>query len=147
MEEVQMAQIHTLTNYKYEWIHEAASLLTEAFPHSWTCMKEATDEVYQCLEDRKIALVAVEHGNIVGFIGAMPRYGTTGWELHPLVVAEAHRGNGIGSTLVQTLEKKVQSLGGIMIYLGSDDETGATSLSMGDLFEDTFEKITSITNL
>ncbi len=34
-----------------------------------------------------------------------------------------------------------------MIYLGTDDEDGKTSLSEGDLFEDTYEKIKNIRNL
>jgi len=33
-----------------------------------------------------------------------------------------------------------------MIYLGSDDETGTTSLYGADLYEDTFGKLASIQN-
>jgi aminoglycoside 6'-N-acetyltransferase I len=142
-----MFQINTLTLIKYEWIHEAAALLIEAFPHSWSNMEDASEEIYGCLKKEKIALVAVVDGHTVGFIGAMPQYGNTGWELHPLVVSKSYQGKGIGTCLVATLEKEVQAHGGVMIYLGSDDEFSATSLSNCDLFQDTYERITNITNL
>lgn len=45
------------------------------------------------------------------------------------------------------LEEEVYKQGGIIIYLGTDDEDGKTSLSEGDLFEDTYEKIKNIRNL
>lgn len=140
-------EIHTLTIHKYEWIREVSNLLIEAFPHSWPIIEAANEEVYRCLEGDKIALVAMEGGHVVGFIGAMPIYRTTGWELHPLVVSEVYRGKGIGSKLIQALETKVQAKGGIMIYLGADDESGSTSLSNTNLFDNTFEKIRSIKNL
>jgi aminoglycoside 6'-N-acetyltransferase I len=142
-----MSQIQTLTLIKYEWIHEAAALLLEAFPHSWSNMEDAVEEIYGCLEGKKIALVAIEDGHTVGFIGAMPQYGKTGWELHPLVVSKAHRGKDIGTNLVAVMEKEVLAHDGVMIYLGSDDEFGTTSLSNCDLFNDTYKRITNITNL
>lgn len=141
-----MVEIHNLTTYKYEWIMDAAALLQEAFPHSWTDIDEAKDEIYQCLEKGKIALVAIENKHVIGFIGAMPNYGVSGWELHPLVVTPNYRGNGIGSRLMQVLEDSVRSRGGIMIYLGCDDEFGSTSLSHCDLYENTLEKISEIEN-
>jgi aminoglycoside 6'-N-acetyltransferase I len=142
-----MIEILRLTADNNDWILEAADLLLEAFPHSWPDMEEATEEVHGCLEEEKIALVAVANEHAVGLIGAIPQYGTTGWELHPLVVSKAHRSKGIGSKLIAALEKEVLSHGGVMIYLGSDDEFGTTSLSNCDLFDDTYGKITNIVNL
>ncbi|HWT27455.1 MAG TPA: GNAT family N-acetyltransferase [Mobilitalea sp.] len=142
-----MIEIHNLTSYKYEWIQGAAALLNNAFPHSYTNLDEAKEEVYKCLEKGKIALVAVESSRVVGLISAMTRYGATGWELHPLVVNQEYRGNGIGSRLVKVLEERVTSCGGVTIFLGCDDESGATSLSNCDLYEDTYQKITEIKNL
>lgn len=141
-----MVEIHNLTTYKYEWIQEVAALLQEAFPHSWADMDDAKEDVYKSLEKGKIALVAIENRNVIGFIGAMPNYGITGWELHPLVVEPGYRGNGIGSRLIKVLEESVLSRGGVMIYLGCDDEFGTTSLSNCDLYENTFEKISEIKN-
>jgi aminoglycoside 6'-N-acetyltransferase I len=146
MIEVNIVNIHKLTTYQYEWIHQAADLLTAAYPHSWPEHKSAAEEVYEALEEGKIAMVATENGDVTGFIGAMPKYGITGWELHPLVVSEAHRGMGTGTELVKALEQEVLNLGGIMIYLGTDDERAATSLSGCDLYKGTFEKIINIQN-
>ena len=42
----------------------------------------ANDEMRSILEDGKLAFMAIEDGHLVGFIGAMPQYGVTGWELH-----------------------------------------------------------------
>lgn len=142
-----MIEIQTLTSNNTTWIYEAAAILVEAFPHSWQSMSEAVEEVEECLEEKKIAFVAVEDGHVIGFIGTMPRYGTTGWEMHPLAVAKVHRGKGVGSSLVKSIEKEVLLQGGVMIYLGSDDEFGSTSLSNCDLFENTYEKISNIKNL
>ena len=123
----------------------AADLLREAFPHCYSDCAE--EEVQTCLEPDRIALIAVESDRVIGFIGAIPQYGVTGWELHPLVVLATCQNTGIGSQLIQALESEVVSRGGLTIYLGTDDEFGKTSLSQTDLFEDTFPKIEAIRNL
>lgn len=51
------------------------------------------------------------------------------WELHPLVVAPGHQGQGIGRALLQALEHQARGMGLIGIVLGSDDEFFETSLS------------------
>lgn len=140
-------EIKRLTLKDTIWIQEIALMLVEAFPQAWKAIDEGLEEVEGCLEDGKIALVAIINSQAVGFVGAMPQYGTTGWEMHPLVVSKAYRKTGVGGRLVKELEKEVLLQGGVMIYLGSDDEFGSTSLSNCDLFEDTFEKIGDIKNL
>lgn len=142
-----MFEIKAMTSNNVILIQEVASMLMEAFPHSWQSIDEGKEEVEECLEEGKIALVAINNGHAVGFVGANPQYGITGWEMHPLVVLKSHRGKGVGSNLVKALEKEVSLQGGIMIYLGSDDEFGTTSLSNCDLFENTFEKINDIKNI
>lgn len=142
-----MIEINNMAVSSKLWVYEAASLLMEAFPHSWQSINEGVEEVEECIKYGKIALAAVEDGHVVGFAGANPRYGTTGWEMHPLVVANSYRRKGVGSCLVQAVEKEVMSKGGVMIYLGTDDESGLTSLSNCDLFVSTFEKIENIRNL
>lgn len=142
-----MVEIIKLDTSNTMWIQEIASMLIEAFPQSWQMMNEVTEEVNECLTVDRIALVAVENRHAIGFVGAIPQYGKTGWELHPLVVSKSYRSKGIGSSLVQELEKKVSLKGGIMIYLGSDDENSSTSLSNCDLYENTFERIENIKNL
>jgi aminoglycoside 6'-N-acetyltransferase I len=142
-----MIEIKTLISNNITFIQEVALMLLEAFPHSWQSIDEGKEEVEECLEEGKIALVAINDGHAIGFISANPQYGTTGWEMHPLVVLKSHQGKGVGSSLVKALEKEVSLQGGIMIYLGSDDEFGSTSLSSCDLFENTFEKINNIKNI
>ena len=121
-----------------------AELLREAFPHSYG--DSAEDEVASCLEEGRIALLAVHEGQVVGFVGAIPQYGHTGWELHPLVVKQDAQHSGIGSRLVSAIEAEVARHGGLTIYLGTDDEFGQTSLSGADLYENLWEKIAGIAN-
>ncbi|MDW7658971.1 MAG: GNAT family N-acetyltransferase [Bacillota bacterium] len=140
-------EIRQLSANDLKAITGAAVLLLDAFPHSWPTAEIAEAEVMTCLEEGKVALVAVNRNEVVGFIGAMPQYDTTGWELHPLVVARACQRQGIGRQLVQALEAEVARLGGITIYLGSDDEFGKTSLSGCDLYDHLWERINTIQNI
>lgn len=126
------------------FIKEASELLIESFPHSYS--DSALEEVHKCLSEDRIAIMAVDGEQLVGFIGAIPQYGTTGWELHPIVVRKSQQFKGIGTLLINALEKEIANNGGITIYLGTDDEFGKTSLSNNDLFVDTFSKIESINN-
>jgi len=139
--------IRHLAENEPEVIAGAAGLLFDAFPNSWPTVEIAEAEVMTCLEAAKVALVAVDRGAVAGFIGAMPQYGTTGWELHPLVVARTCQRQGIGRQLVLALEAEVAQRGGITIYLGSDDEFGKTSLSGCDLYDCLWERIRTIRNL
>lgn len=123
---------------------QVAALLREAFPHAYgDCAEE---EMQNCLEAERVALAALEEDEVVGFVGAIPQYGETGWELHPLVVKEPWRKKGVGRALCAELERRLREKGCLTVYLGSDDEFGQTSLSDTDLFEDTFRKIEGIRN-
>ena len=136
-----------LTQMDRDFIVQAAILLIEDFPQSWPTEAEAVGEIEKCLEDEKVALVAVADGKAIGFIGAMPQYGKTGWELHPLVVAPQWQRQGVGSALINALEQEVAERGGITLYAGSDDEQGKTSLSDCDLYDHLWERIRDIRNL
>lgn len=131
---------------KEEKVHRKMleKLLATAFPEAYS--EDAEEEVKRCLEEDRVALKAVYNGELAGFVGAIPQYGHTGWELHPLVVDEKHRGIGIGEKLVKELESEIFKRGGITIYLGTDDEYSQTSLSDTDLFEDTCRKIEEVQN-
>lgn len=125
---------------------QAAALLEECFPHAYSG-ELARQQMELCVEEGRVSLMAWEEGRLLGFVGAMPQYGVTAWELHPLAVTAARRGEGIGAALVAALEREVAARGCLTLYLGTDDEFFQTSLSQGDLFEDTFEKIQNIRNL
>ena len=124
---------------------KAAEVLREVF--TWCYKgKEAEKEIKNMLKKERIAFAALAGSRIVGIIGAIPQYGVTAWELHPLVVLEEYRGKGIGTALIEALEREVAERGGVTIYLGSDDEFDTTSLFGQDLYDDTFGKITNIKN-
>ncbi|MDR3085240.1 MAG: GNAT family N-acetyltransferase [Christensenellaceae bacterium] len=141
-------QIIALSAQNKALVRQGAALLEEAFPQSYR--GEGMSEMQKLLSGERILLAAVEggeSGELLGLIGAIPQYGVTGWELHPLAVREGLRGRGIGSALVKALEAECAKRGCLTIYLGTDDEEGKTSLSEGDLFENTFEKLQNIVNL
>lgn len=126
---------------------DVMQMLVESFPHSWPNKHSALEVIDYCLEDGNIALVAVEAGQVLGFIGGQPQYGQTGWELHPLVVRSDRQGRGIGAKLVRALEGEILRRGGVMIYLGTDDEEGKTTLSNCDLYPNLLKQIGAVRNL
>jgi aminoglycoside 6'-N-acetyltransferase I len=128
-----------------QYVKEAANLLAACFPHAYSDC--AFKEMNDILDEERIAVMAVKDDHLIGFVGAIPQYGVTGWELHPLVVNEAYRNKSIGSQLVYTLEEEVAVRGGIVMYLGTDDEFGKTTLFGTDLFDNLFEKIKIIKNI
>jgi len=139
-------QICRLTAHDQDWIRQAAGLLIESFPHSWPTEAEALAVVHHCLEEEKVALVALVDNEVAGFTGAMPQYGQTGWELHPLVVARRCQRQGVGTGLIRALEREVMARGCITLYLGSDDEQSKTSLADCDLYDHLWERIRDIRN-
>ena len=122
---------------------DAAEVLVDALDYSKT---DAGIEIRHMLKRSRIAFAALASDRVVGIIGAIPQYGITGWELHPLAVLKKYQRCGIGSALLKVLECEVVRRGGVMIYLGSDDESGTTSLFGVDLYDDTFGKIENIQN-
>ena len=138
-------KIEKLTAAEPEKMQECAALLFECFAHAWVTMEEASEDMVRILEAGPV-LTALEDGKVIGFVGARPSYEPFGWELHPLAVAEPFRKKGVGSRLVKEIEAEAVLQGAIVMYLGTDDEDSATSLSHGDLFENTLEKIKNIRN-
>ncbi len=136
-------------------IEQAAAILVTAFrenwPDAWPEMTDALEEMHEMLaEDRvcRVALQAVDgKTRVVGWIGGIPGYDGLVWELHPLAVDPDFQGQGIGRALVLDFEEQVRRRGGLTITLGSDDENGMTTLADTDLYENLWEKITTIRNL
>jgi aminoglycoside 6'-N-acetyltransferase I len=54
---------------------------------------------------------------------------------------------GIGRALVADLEARVGERGALTLWLGTDDETGMTTLSGVDLYPDILGHLSSIENL
>lgn len=126
-------------------IEQMAHLLTTGFrevaPDAWTTLEEARDEVQMVIREG-FALAALDDAaTVLGWVGGLPQYDGNVWELHPLVVAEAGQGQGVGRALVSDLEDQVRACGGLTILLGSDDQTDSTTLSNVDLYDDLPSKL------
>jgi len=124
---------------------QAAQMLTDELPLGWETLEDALEEVDERLDiverdgiGESLFLAAVEDDNVLGWIGMLPCYNGNVYELHPLVVRHDRQGEGIGTILVQELEKAARERGGITMHLGADDEKpgGETSLANVDLYDD-----------
>ena len=118
-------------------IERAARLLHSAFAPlgNWTTMPEARQEVLDSLSIDRVSRVAVaSDGAVLGWIGAIREYDGLVWELHPIVVDETSRRQGIGRALVLDLEEILQARGALTLWAGSDDLSNETSLSGVDLY-------------
>ena len=116
---------------------QAAELLVEHFeePGGWPTIPAAREEVSRVF--REGFARASLHGEILlGWIGGLPEYNGRVWELHPIVVRREHRREGIGRALVAAFESEVANRGALTITLGTDDDSGMTSLAAVDLYLD-----------
>ena len=144
MERTEDLELILLTKEKENELKACAQILMESFEHAWNTEKEAEETLRETLESGILVAICREK-KVAGFVGAHPEY-PFGWELHPLAVAPGMRGMGLGSLLIARIEREAMRAGALVMYLGTDDEDGATSLSEGDLFENTLEKIREIKN-
>jgi aminoglycoside 6'-N-acetyltransferase I len=142
-----MIRFQSITSKDEQWIQEASQLFVDLFPHAWPTKKDGLEEMYECLEEERVNCAAIDEDHLIGFVGAIPQYEKNGWELHPLFVQKEYQGKGIGKILVNELEELVRANGGIMMYLGSDDEFGTTNLYGKDLYTDLYEQIQNIKNI
>jgi aminoglycoside 6'-N-acetyltransferase I len=140
-----------LTAARPDLVEQTAELLLEGFRNrspSWPTLDAARTEVLESLESERISRVALdERDRVVGWIGGIPQYDGNVWELHPLVVAQSHRGRGVGRALVEDLERMVRARGAWTLWTGSDDENDETSLAGVDLYSDIPGAIGSVRNL
>jgi aminoglycoside 6'-N-acetyltransferase I len=135
-----------------EYVVATANLLVEGFrdfaPEAWPDMESALEEVQESLQEGRISRIMVSDvEQVIGWVAGTPHYGGHSWELHPLVVHPAYQRQGIGRHLVADLEEQVCKRGGITLYLGSDDETGLTSLANIDLYPNPLEHLVAMQNL
>jgi aminoglycoside 6'-N-acetyltransferase I len=135
-----------------EAVRQTADLLFEGFkgdwPDAWPTVDDALEEVRESFGVDRISRVALdERGDVLGWIGGIPSYEGNVWELHPLVVREDLRRRGVGRALVADLEERVRERGGLTLWLGSDDESGMTTLYGVDLYPDVLGHLANIRNL
>lgn len=133
--------IHDLTNEPH--IAQSAALLQSTF---WPDADEALAEVRELVAPGNICRVAVKDDVVIGIIGGQPEYDGHVWELHPLVVREDYRGQGIGSFLLADFEMRVRQQGALTIMLGTDDADNMTSLGGIDLYRDLWAQVRRIAN-
>jgi aminoglycoside 6'-N-acetyltransferase I len=127
---------------------QAATLLVEHFdePSGWPSLVMARKEVGQVIRDG-FARAMLDGEALLGWIGGLPEYNGRVWELHPLVVRRDHRRRGIGRTLVAAFESEAAGRGALTITLGTDDDSGMTSLSGVDLYSDLPRHIAQLRDL
>jgi aminoglycoside 6'-N-acetyltransferase I len=148
---VKVPYVVDLSGSRSDLIEQAARLLYDSFQDltpAWSNMQAAREEVLASLDSGKISRVMVDrNGRVTGWVGAMPHYDGRVWELHPLVVAEPVRQKGYGRALVEDIEAIVSAQGALTLWVGSDDEIDATSLSGVDLYDDLPSAIRNVKNL
>lgn len=133
-------------------VEQAAALLVAGFreqhPDAWPDLPSAREEVGESFGAGRLSLIARDDGGtVLGWIGGIEQYNGRVWELHPLVVDPARQRRGIGRALVAALETRVRERGGLTLLLGTDDETGQTSLAGIDLYPDPWAHLGTIRNL
>ena len=133
-------------------IQQVARLLVEGFkehwPDAWPDLNSALQEVQESLVADRISRIAVGHSNqVLGWIGGIKHYDGNVWELHPLVVGTEFRRQGIGRSLVADLAAEAKNRGGIVLWVGTDDEDNQTTLSGINLYPNVWEHIAKIRNL
>ncbi|MBN2878115.1 MAG: GNAT family N-acetyltransferase [Clostridia bacterium] len=82
-------------------IYKAAKILSDSLPTGYPDLQEAKTEITDIIELGGIICLAEHNVDIVGFGGLLkPIYSGRVFELHPLVVREDRRGQGIGRNIV-----------------------------------------------
>jgi aminoglycoside 6'-N-acetyltransferase I len=115
----------------------AATLLVDAFaePAGWPTVALARTETARVLNEG-FARAVLHDSSLLGWVGGLPEYSGRVWELHPIVVQKEHRRRGIGRALVKAFEEEAVRRGALTVTLGTDDDSGMTSLSGEDLYAD-----------
>jgi len=127
---------------------QAAALLVEGFdePGGWPDLGSAREEVARVFAEG-FARAALDGDMLLGWVGGLPEYHGRVWELHPLVVRRAHRRLGVGRALVAAFESEARKRGALTATLGTDDNSGMTSLADANLYADVPRHIAELRDL
>lgn len=141
-------QVRQLAEHDSAVLEQAAVLLVEEFdePSGWDDLSEARSEVLDVLQ-KGFAFGMLTGQTLVGWIGGLPEYDGLVWELHPLVVRREYRRQGVGRDLVRAFEAEAARRGGLTATLGTDDNTGITSLAGVDLYQDLPVRLANLQDL
>jgi len=118
---------------------DVAQLIVDAFakdhPEAWPTIESALQELDMLEHNGEATLIAFDSaGQPSGIIGALSMYDGHVWEVHPLAVRPDMTRQGIGRALMNALEARAADAGVLTLYLGSDDETGLTSVGGVDIY-------------
>lgn len=129
-------------------LEQAAQLLVDGFeePRGWPTLAAGQQEVAHVLTEG-FARALVDSDRLLGWIGGLAEYHGRVWELHPLVVRRDQRRRGIGRRLVEAFEAEVRARGAFTATLGTDDDSGMTSLANADLYQDVPRHIAELCDL
>ena len=133
-----------------QYKQQIADMLLDFRPnyHAWLTREEAVEEVEDSLKagKKRISIVALMDQDAVGWVAGYQTY-PNAFELHPLVVRFDRQKTGIGRILVDAFEIAVTDAGALIVHLGTDDHTGATTLGGTDLFPNVLGHVREIRNL
>jgi len=129
-------------------LEQAAALLVQEFdePRGWPTLELAREEVASVLRSG-FARTALEGSTLLGWVGGLPEYAGRVWELHPMVVRREYRRRGIGRVLAAAFEAEACRRGGVTATLGTDDDSGMTSLADIDLYAEIPRHIAELRDL
>lgn len=138
--------------FEEPYIHEqVAGLLVAGFadmsPGAWPSLREALWEIKQSFGPGHISVVALKGGRAVGWAAAIRQHNGNSWEIHPLVVHQQQQMSGIGAALVSEIESRILEQGALTLWVGTDDESGLTSLWGQDLYPNPLEALGHLRNL
>jgi aminoglycoside 6'-N-acetyltransferase I len=127
---------------------QASQLLHQSFCHElgWPTIESARAELASILE-QGFARAAVQAESLLGWVGGLPEYRGKVWELHPIVVRPDIRRRGVGRSLVAAFEAEARRRGGVTATLGTDDDTGITSLADVNLYDNVPKHIAELRDL
>lgn len=147
-DELRRMEIADLTGQPELVLEQAAALLVQEFdePRGWGTLELAREEVTSVLRDG-FARAMLDANALLGWVGGLPEYAGRVWELHPMVVRREHRRRGIARALAAAFEVEARRRGGLTATLGTDDDSGMTSLANIDLYQDVPRHITELRDL
>ena len=129
-------------------LEQAATLLVNEFdePRGWPNLELARQEVASVLREG-FAFAMLNRDVLLGWVGGLPEYSGRVWELHPMVVRRRYRRRGIGRRLAAAFESEARKRGGLTATLGTDDDSGMTSLSGINLYDGVAHHIVALRDL
>lgn len=122
--------------------HEASA---RHAPNWLPTLEHAREELEDATQEGHHTRVAFDDdGAPLGWISTFHLYSVV-WEIHPLVVDVRHQRRGCGTQLVADAEAVAAAHGCGVMFVSTSDETGSTSLSGRDLYQDPLGAMARIT--